>query len=138
MPYLNWKTAETRPPGGFSQEVGAHPRREHQLKLELSRPALEELIPQLEEALGEVGNELRLDLPGEWIIFWKARDTESRLLIAHPQPNEWVATAALEPAHGARVLSALRELKEGDSLPLSRGGTLGGVTNVEIIISLVA
>lgn len=36
----------------------------------------------------------------KWTVFWKQREaSESRLLLAHPEAEEWVATAALTLEH---------------------------------------
>lgn len=139
MPYLNWKSAETRPGEVYGQEVTSverNPSRlEHQLRLTLGPEQRVELALRLEELYAGPEGELRIDLPESWILFWKARAEESRLLIAHPQPGEWVMTAALEPGHGGRFAAALRELRKGESLAVSRGGIIGRVSNGEIVIA---
>lgn len=149
MPYLNWRSGETRPGGTYRQEViqeipreeasaprGGRPPRPILLRLTLGPKALEELVLRLEELQAPPAAELRVDLPEGWILFWKKREEESRLLIAHPQPGEWVATAALEPGHGSRLIAALRRLGKGDSHPVSQGGRIGKVSNLEIVIAV--
>jgi hypothetical protein len=132
MPYLNWRNAPIR------QEVGPHPKREFSLKIGIPAVSFPELVERLEDLFGEDGAELRVDLPEEWILFWKIREEESRLLMAHPQKTEWVATAALEKGHGQSVVSRLKALRPGESLRVSDGGTIGRVSNVEIEIDLLA
>jgi hypothetical protein len=113
------------------------------MQLDLSRPALRELAEVLCEVLTPGGGELRLSLPDAWTIFWKLREDETRLLIAHPQVDEWVATVALEPLHAqavndafARVLgSATSEASESLSIgKLGRDGIVSSVSNLELVI----
>ena len=130
MPYLNWKTREIR------KTIEPHADARSTLALNLSAEERAQLLPMLEEVYAHGGAELRLDLPGEWIIFWKSRESESRLLLAHPQRDEWVATVALESEHGRRLLQRLGELGTGDALSISELGAIGSVSNVEIILSL--
>lgn len=140
MPYLNWRSGETRPEGSYRQEItqeeGSFPRREHLLRLTLSPEALEVLAQRLEELYSQGCGELRIDLPEGWILFWKSREEESRLLVAHPQPGEWVTTVALEAKHGMLLASSLRQMKKGESRPVSQGGIIGRVSNVEIVIAV--
>ena len=117
MPYLNWKERET------GQEV-----RDSLFTLRLKSRELAELIALLEEVFVENGPELRVDLPRNWIVFWKRREGESRLLIAHPQENEWVATAALEPEHGKKLIDELKTLQTGSA------NRVTAVGNVELEI----
>ena len=135
MPYLNWKTApvhqdvthlDARSPG----------QKEFLLELAMNRDSLNELLSMLEDVFLQGGPEFRLDLPREWIVFWKNRDGESRLLIAHPQPEEWVTTIALEKEHASRLLERLRGLQSGQSVELSALGPVGPVSNVEVKITL--
>lgn len=119
----------------ISQEVSPHEVLESKLRLTLSAVNLAELIPQLEDLFLRDGNELRLDLPQNWIIFWKKRADESRILIAHPNPGEWVATAALEISHGKDLIMALKDLQPGQTVEMSEMGRVGGVSNTEIAIS---
>jgi hypothetical protein len=130
MPYLNWKTRETQ------KRIDPHEDARSTLSLDLSEEERGILLPSLEQVFLHSGSELRLDLPSNWIIFWKTRETESRLLLAHPQQAEWVATAALEAEHGRLVTEALRNLKSGDAFSVSELGVIGSVSNVELILSL--
>jgi len=130
MPYLNWKNRDVR------KSIEPHADARSTLTLALSVEERAELLPFLEEVYLRGGSELRLDLPGEWIVFWKTRDSESRLLLAHPQHEEWVATVALDADHGHRLVERLSELQAGDALPVTELGAIGAVSNVEIILSL--
>ncbi len=146
MPYLNWKNAA---PTQLEQDVrpsaSSGSEREFQLRLQLSGELLQELIPQLEEIFDQQGPELRVDLPREWIVFWKLRIGESRLLMAHPQPDEWVSTLALSAVHGKRVIEALQALSSGETVSLEKigeksgspGHQTSGQTNVEVLITRI-
>ena len=89
----------------------------------------------LSDALGRIanreGSELRTDFPGGWTIFWKIRDGDSRFFVAHPEPDQWVATLALSESH----LTMIRErLKQGFEGTLSDLETVSRMSNVEVKI----
>jgi hypothetical protein len=92
----------------------------------------EELLPKLRETFLEEAGELRLDLPEEWSIFWKKREDDSRLLIAHPQKDQWVATVALTEEYATKVLHEVSTLTAGESYDF---GKPGSVCNLELVIS---
>jgi hypothetical protein len=126
MPYLNWTRTSLRP------VASAHPTRETELTLVLT----DELWLELRERIGPIlagseAGELRLDLPGGWTLFWKRREGESRLLMAHPEHEEWVATLALGSDHAERVLSAF-----GTETRLRVGelGEVAGLCNFELAL----
>jgi hypothetical protein len=130
MPYLNWKTQSVE------LEVVSHEQRGSQLTMRLGRAAFDELLPRLEGVYIGGEGELRLDLPKDWIIFWKLRETESRLLIAHPQEKEWVTTVALDAPHGLKFMERLKALKPGESVALGELAPIGNVSNVEVVVQL--
>jgi hypothetical protein len=141
MPYLNWKS---HPIGHAIQHPNAGPDSNSddsraRMKLDFSSEELGLLIGQLEEIYIRSGSELRVDLPENWIVFWKRRDSESRLLLAHPQQNEWVLTAALEEEHGRMLIEALRQLSGMGSVAVHELGAElyhpGAVSNVELQIT---
>jgi hypothetical protein len=85
-------------------------------------------------ALGEIknreGSELRTDFPRGWTIFWKIRDGESRFFVAHPEPDQWVATLALSENHLERIRDRLASGEfEG---PLSKLEAVSRMSNVEV------
>jgi hypothetical protein len=133
MPYLNWKEAGAQ----LEQKVaphGAHGGEKQHLMLSFTAELRGQLLAFLRETFeaGAGKAELRLDLPHNWIVFWKLRDGESRLLIAHPQPEEWVATAALTESHGSDLIQRLEALQTGQSLVVGELAPTGSVSNVEI------
>lgn len=141
MPYLNWKERVF----GHSME---HPLQSElhsraRMELQFNQEELQLLVAQLEEIFFNGGHELRMDLPEGWIVFWKSRESGSRLLLAHPQEKEWVATAALEVELGKKWTEKLKNLLPGHSLSVNEvsvdlGIELfgpGSVSNVEIKIT---
>lgn len=131
MPYLNWKETQLR------KSVSERERGRSVLQLAVSvsdAQALAESLSAIYSAEAGVGPELRVDLPDEWILFFKLRESESRLLLAHPQKDEWVSTLALEREHGAKVIGALRALRSGEKIEVHALGSVGGVSNVNILI----
>jgi hypothetical protein len=131
MPYLNWKERE------IQKSMAPSSSSPSTLSLTLTPRERAEIVPFLEEIYVRGGSELRLDLPGQWILFWKSRESESRLLLAHPQKDEWVTTIALEKEHGLRIIERLRSADSasaGDAFSISELGVVGQVSNVEVIL----
>ena len=153
MPYLNWKEMSlthqevikrgSAEPGGAEDQmrmrIGLTPAGRGELLTRLQEVLV---VPEIQEAGAPssfrptLTTELRLDLPLNWIIFWKLRDGESRLLLAHPHPSEWVATAALSLAHAHAFLARLESLEMDSSLILSDLGLVDSVSNTEIVLTL--
>jgi hypothetical protein len=126
MPFLNWRELNV------SQRVEPHPRREKLLDLGFPAASLPELVSALEDVFARAQGELRLELPEGWTVFWKEREGESRLLLAHPTEGAWVATAALSREDGLRLVSALRALEPGQALELGSVATVARMSNVEL------
>jgi hypothetical protein len=115
MPYLDWSNEP------ITMSFEEHPKLAR-LRVDLSRAQHNELGLELQKVYAEGGFELRVDFPRRWTIFFKAREEDSRLLLAHPEENAWVATVALTPAHGSRVVEKLnlgRAVKVGEHGPLN-------------------
>jgi hypothetical protein len=129
MPYLNLRelpvTREIRPLDG--QTAGEE--RDFAMRVVLGAEALGRLADAL-SALG-IGAELRVDLPGDWTLFWKAREGESRMLVAHPESEQWVATLALSPSHLALAVAALR----AGAASVHSLEALSSVSNLELEIA---
>jgi hypothetical protein len=130
MPFLNWTEAS------IHQTVSSHPQLGTQLTLGLKSTELQMLISLLEDVYSHQGHELRLALPQGWVLFWKRKDAESRILLAHPEEKEWVATVALESASGQKWVEALKGLHPGQPGFLSQLAPLSGMSNLEIMIFL--
>lgn len=130
MPYVNWKERE------IQKHIDPQIDARSTLTLTLDEGQRAQLLPFLEEVFFRGGSELRVDLPSNWILFWKSRESESRLLLAHPQQGEWVTTLALEAGHGKSVVENLKTLKSGDAFSVSEHGMIGSVSNVEVILAL--
>jgi hypothetical protein len=128
MPYLDWTQKSVR--------LIATPLTggKLQLTLGLKREELQRLESDLTEVYLQGGRELRMGLPQEWVLFWKKREEGSRLLVAHPQPNEWVGTVALDEAFGQQLLSGLKKLEEGASFTVNRLSPVASVSNLELIM----
>lgn len=134
MPFLNWRRQTLK------QEVLPHSTLQNQLKLTLDVPSLAALVDSLHGTFERGEGELRLDLPQGWILFWKVREGDSRLLLAHPQKDEYVTTAALRLDHGQRVVADLRALQAGGEVRVAELGILlsipsAGFSNTEIVIA---
>ncbi len=129
MAYLNWKKKPV------SHEVHPHFRFEKELRVRLTPVEIEELAHELENVFApESSVELRIDFQTEWTLFWRARDSESRLLVAHPEHQEWVATLALERGNGLELVRRLRQISAGDSITLSEIFPVAIVSNFELVV----
>ena len=139
MPYLNWKEQtqlkqEIAPDATVADQ--ASPVNKMCLSLFLDSNLLSQLLPLLRDTFENEGtSELRLDLPRGWIIFWKKREGESRLLLAHPQEDEWVSTVALSADHGLLLVQALGKLGAGQAIQLGALAETGKVSNLELALA---
>lgn len=138
MAYLDWTATqighETRPQETCDTALT--------LSLRVPGESLGELVSALSPVVGGSERELRVELAGpsdssgtKWMLFFKLRESESRVLVAHPDADEWVATVALERAHGERWLTTLRGLEAGQSVALGQLQSLGLVSNLELVIT---
>lgn len=148
MPYLDWKDLT---PAQFRQEVAPSsqsspddPRTaEHVcMTLTVATEQLAILAAQLRDSFDpESRGELRLELPRGWIVFWKKREGESRLLMAHPQKDQWVATAALAAVPATGLIEGVERLASSrDASPLSLSSLSapdgwGSVSNLELVLA---
>ncbi|RYZ61067.1 MAG: hypothetical protein EOP09_20400, partial [Proteobacteria bacterium] len=93
MAFLSWQTETIQLELKYEASgVGSAPS-----KLRISTPA--NLFEELRSELVNLGKrEIRIDLPDSYCLFIKQKDSGlSRLLLAHPEENEWVATFMLSP-----------------------------------------
>jgi hypothetical protein len=67
-----------------------------------------------------------------WETYWKRRDAEdSRLMVAHPEPNLWVATIALPDSVLGAVVGAL---KEGGAVRIEDLGPIHAFSNLHVTV----
>ncbi len=141
MPYLNWSKQDTgAPTTPVVAETSQHPRYETQLTLKLSTESLAILQGELQTVFSEPGSELRLELPMRWTLYWKLRDGDSRLLLAHPDHESWVGSVSLNEMHSKSLLETLRALTPGQSYrftDLREQGSWSTVGNLEILLAVV-
>ncbi|MBI2711389.1 MAG: hypothetical protein HYX41_00810 [Bdellovibrio sp.] len=141
MSYLNWKgltslshEAPAQNVSAAVQAAGTGAPSRTVLNLELGPTRLGELIQELEDVFQKDGSELRIALPERWLLFWKLRSEGNRILLAHPNPDEWVATCALEKESGEKVLLSLKNSPQGQSLSLGQLVRVQSVSNLEIVL----
>lgn len=70
---------------------------------------LERLESSVESLLNEAQSELRLDFSSQFTLFLKMKQDGSKLLVAHPEEDEWVATAILSKDQMEEFLKHLHE-----------------------------
>lgn len=133
MPYLDWSEQN------IGLEAAPQADRETQLTLTLpNRELAAQLKTELEGVLATPGRELRLNLPRRWTIFWKAREGDSRLLLAHPEHDVWVATVAAEAEYGQLLLKGLdRVSQSGGGIDLASLGAGHSFNNLGLVIQVV-
>lgn len=130
MLYLNWIESS------ICIEITSHPTLQTQLKIKVGQNELTDLLASLEETFLKQAGELRVQLPQNWVLYWKLREEGSRALLAHPEPEEWVGTIALELALAQKLFLSLKNLKSGQSFYLSQVGILGSVSNLELAFTI--
>jgi hypothetical protein len=128
MPYFDWKAKV-----GVALRVTDHERLETELQVTLTEERIFELHEALSGVFQQAEAELRVDFPGNWTLYWKARDGESRMLLAHPEKDEWVGTVAWAQSTAGVLLGELSALRtrSGD-LVLSEVSRVSGFSNLEV------
>ena len=132
MPYLNF--AEKK----IELKKFPHPRFETQLAMQIGATELAVLKDGLSNLLLSENPErveLRLDLPTKWTLFWKLREGETRMLLAHPEEDSWVATLAMTRNHCEAIIGAFSKLSDVPQI-LSQLGTTSRISNFELTVSL--
>ena len=114
MPYLKWTDRPTS--GDQAVEIAAQPTGTDRMALELALSDTDylQVADALEPVLAQTatGSELKWELPQGWTLYWKAREGEDRLLLAHPEKEEWVGTLALTPEVGKALIERFRTWKD--------------------------
>lgn len=144
MPYLDWKNLtpqQLRQDIGPSTPEGSGDKMKMTLSMESAELAT--LAGFLRDTLDPAtSGELRLELPRGWIVFWKKREGDSRLLMAHPQTDEWVATVALASQPAAQLVEGVEQLAAPGATQhavsvgeLAAPDGWGSVNNLELVIA---
>ncbi len=140
MAYFNWKDRKIQPRIDPVESAADRWR----MALTMVEGEWGEFLQGLEGLSREEFQEFRVDLPGDWILFCKVRplgSVESRLLVAHPQEEQWVASLSLSRSHLEALIERMRldlgELK-GNALHFSsiaeeRGVKIGHPSNLEVM-----
>lgn len=135
MPYLDWSQESA-----LQLTAADHPELGTQLEMTLSPALAERLGQDLQSTFTSGHHELRLELPARWTLFWKRASGETRLLLAHPEKDAWVATLALDDGACAVLLERLAgrgPAESGDrTFRLSELGPYQRVSNMEVAIRL--
>lgn len=142
MPYLNWREsvqAEVRQVAATTSGEGMafHWTWTLERKDEFLLGIEELLKLTRQQAVGLSVPELRIDLPRNWIFFLKLRESESRLLIAHPQVEEWVVSASLLEEHATVLIQRIQVAVQGDRFSLNSLFRVARLSNVEIFLEMI-
>ncbi len=129
MAYLNWTDQQ-----GVRTEISEHPKWSQELRLSLIPERYQQLSSLLRETFAQEGAELRMDLPDKWTLFWKVRESESRIFLAHPEKDEWVANVSLESPHAWKLVEAL-EGKAAVELSVAGLGVIHRMINLDVRIA---
>lgn len=119
--------------------VEKHARFQNQLTVGLSHAEIQSWVAASKDALSEGGEELRVDMPQGWTIYWKARAGESRFLLAHPETDLWVATFTLGQAAAQSWLTSLQSLlsQRSPQAILSQSGPVSRLSNLELVLTAI-
>lgn len=132
MPRLDW-TLEQGVKLAAEEQGSGKQGSSMSLTLELAAENLETLCQALEALFADgVGPELRLELSPAWTVFWKLREGESRLILAHPEKDAWVGSVSLNSVHAQPLLDGLRGLvaRPGSSFEVGDLAELGGWSGI--------
>ncbi len=137
MAYLNFRDPfqkpgdETPPAPPVSVEFGTHPKLQWKATFTFPDDTRLKMTRAFRDLLNtdNPGSEIRMDFPAGWTLFWKAREAdESRLLLAHPEKEEWVATFVLSRA----LLETVRKnFESGLPFLISEAGLISKLSNIE-------
>lgn len=127
MPILAWNKP------AVELKLLDHPSLTTQLELRLLPDEAKQLAESLRALICEPGTELRHTVSSGWTLFWKARDSESRSLLAHPELDLWVATLALVPEHLEQVALIMETLVPHATISLADLFPLGGLSNFNLV-----
>lgn len=132
----------------YEFQVQPHPRWKTEMVLQVLPEGKERLLDCIESALGGEEAIFRLPiLPGEvgpppkepqmWSVYWKRREDDSRALVAHPDPREWVATLALEDAVLRAIQGAIDRSESFaiETLAQTQGVRLNSVSNFHLRVA---
>lgn len=123
--------------------VAPHPTLKVELILKPNAEQASDLAQRLQPLMngGEIAVSLdHKDAPapglpgGMWKTYFKVRDTDTRLLLAHPAPEEWVAVFALE---GAVMEALILALRSGKPCKLSELARLNTVSNMHLAFEVI-
>lgn len=127
MAYLNWTTEK---PAEFQVQLNPG-----LAEIQVDEAHRKILLQNLTE---EMGYELRMDLPQGWAIYWKIREGDSRLLMSHPEKDQWVGAVSLNREDFDRLVVWIQELPtRADPIRLSQlkaFGSFSGISNLEVLI----
>jgi hypothetical protein len=142
MPFLDWSSHEEVRFELSDPESGSGRGTLATLELVLLGDQRAVLREALAEVFSTSGAELRLGLPSGWTLFWKLREGDSRLLLAHPEHDRWVGSVGLNAEH-ARILLlwlAGTEAASGSESfvfrlgELANEGAWSGLSNLEVVL----
>lgn len=132
MDMLDWKNSPT-----VTLARGAHPKYQTQVTIMATATQLTELHSAFSQAAA-ANDEVRVELPQNWMLYFKLRASASRVQLAHPALNDWVATLNLSPTHAQKFLDALLQLAQQNGageVMLNALADPGPFANVEIVIA---
>lgn len=141
MAYLNLKAANV----GLEVEPA---KMSHRPQLNEAKSVVKYVLPNAEltqwlEKLsavwgeGSEAGELRVDLPQNWIVFCKTRPQGTRLLIAHPERGEWVATLSIEAKLAPVLFRALQNFTQSADREFDLNQFLAEHTRIDNVTNVV-
>lgn len=118
-------------------QVRPHVRREQELSVSLTERHWTELCEALKSIFEASGPapELRWVLSQDVTVYWKSGGTETRLMIARPDPSSWVATIVVATTQTQRVIGFIETLPARGKISFSELEAVWKLSNLELSLS---
>lgn len=117
-----------------------HPKLKTELAISVTADELGELHHALSMATS-TNTELKIQCSAEWTVYFKLRELGARTStsrLAHPQPNEWVASLRLTPEHAHKFMESIiltSAMPGSRTIRLSEQATFDTVANFSLAIT---
>lgn len=115
----------------LSVETTTHPKLETEWLIKLNQIQMAKIISAAKEEFSKENGsgELMLELTRQNTLYIKKRDSGVRLMLSHPEKEEWVGVISFDSS----ALSKLeQEISQKMEVTTSRLSTLSGINNLEV------
>lgn len=106
-----------------------HPKLETEWKIKVNPSQMAQIVSAAKDEFARNSGELMLELTKQRTLYFKKRDSGVRLMLSHPEKDEWVGVVSFDDA-GLEKLA--QELSEKTEILTSRLSALSGINNLEV------